>query len=113
MADTTKIDAGPYFVGEVPEPLEISVTEYGGTEPYVLTGATVDGSWNIEDGTDGALSVSVVDAAAGLVRVTWGASQFTTAGLLRATVWAEFGSGVKPVLARIFASVSDPGADID
>lgn len=114
MSDTAMlIEAGPYFVGEVPEPIEVTVSEYGGTTPYDLTGATVDGSWHVNDGTDAALTVSVVNAASGVVRVTWSSSQFTTAGVLRATVWAVFGSGVKPVLARIVAEISDPGADLD
>lgn len=74
----TRLD--PYFVGEDPEDLQISVVDYLGV-PVDVSGAVVTGAYQINYGTPVVLTGSVLDGPGGVLAVPW-PSAFASAGRL-------------------------------
>lgn len=79
---TTKI--GPYFVGEDPEPLEITVTDSDGVA-IDITGCTIGCRYSINGGTAVNIVGSISSGAGGVMRIDW-PSGFTAAGVIRGQV---------------------------
>lgn len=85
-----RISLGPYVVGEVPEPWIHQIQDVNGTAVN-LTGYTVSVTFTKPDGTVVTRAGALVVAANGTVRVTWQATDFNQAGLLRGRLTVDNG----------------------
>jgi hypothetical protein len=98
-------EIGPHRVGSTPRPLELVVTDHDG-EIVNLVESTVYCRWTIA-GESGGLAADVVDASAGLIRVTWTAEVFAAPGLLRAVIyWTQ--AGATEVADEVVCLVEQP-----
>jgi hypothetical protein len=102
---------GPYEVGEIPEPTDLTVTDADGV-PINLTAATaVTFKYAVDGGTTETGTAAVQDAANGVIRITWAAAMTDTAGVLRGRVWYTL-AGARPVAARIVCRIVTPAVTI-
>mgnify|MGYP003511969426 FL=1 len=85
MELTSKI--GPYYVGEDPEPLEITVTDADGVA-IDITACTIGCRYAINGGTPVDIVGSITDGGGGVMRIDW-PSGFTAAGVIRGQVTYE------------------------
>lgn len=95
---------GPYYVGEIPRDLQITIQDENGTAidvngwtadfQIIAVGQTVAGL--------GAGTSSLADGANGVTQYEWASTDFTTAGVFRGQMWvydagtptAQYGSCV-------------------
>jgi hypothetical protein len=85
MTVATKIEIGPYVVGEKPPPFEYTYVDASGTG-INLTGYAAEFRVQRVDGPVVTGAAVITDAAAGEVTHTWVGTEFTTPG----RYWAEF-----------------------
>jgi hypothetical protein len=111
MRDQRELVLDPVYVGSTPRPLDITVGDADGGV-VDLTAATASFTYKVNDGTSTAGTATVqAPATAGVIRVTWSAAQFTTAGMLRGTVYYTAGT-VKDVAATVVVRVITPPSTI-
>ena len=115
VSDSVTTQPGPYRVGEIPEPADIYVTQYdatGAEVPVNLTGATaVTFKYSVNGGATKTGTAAIQDAVNGIIRITWVAGDFDTAGVLRGDVWYTLGS-TRPVAAEVIVQVLTPPVTI-
>lgn len=91
----TEVRLGPFSVGEKPEPLLITFTDVDGTA-INLNGYDSDFVVEAVDQTVTGLGVGTAtlntDGTDGVVKYTWGAADFATAGFFRAQMWVGNGT---------------------
>lgn len=88
---TTKIDLGPYVVGEKPPPLEYTFQNSAGAA-INLTGYTAKFKYQRTDDSATEANATVSDAVAGKVTYTWTGPEFATPGDYWAEVWVGNGT---------------------
>jgi hypothetical protein len=111
VIDSVTTEPGPYRVGEIPEPADIYVTQYdatGAEVPVNLTGATeVTFKYSVNGGPTQTGTAAIQDAINGIIRITWAAGDFDTAGVLRGVVWYTQGT-TRPVAANVVVGILEP-----
>lgn len=102
---------GPYYVGSVPRPLDITVTMEDDTTPVDIAGAEASFSYKIDNGTARWAEAEVHDGPNGIIRINWAESDFLTAGTMRGIAyWAVEGN--VEAAALVWCSVRTPPAPI-
>lgn len=87
----TKINIGPYVMGEKPAPLTYQFLDSTGAA-IDLSGYTTKFQWQEHDGPASSANAAVSEAASGKVTYTFAGTEFLTAGTYRAQFWAGNGT---------------------
>lgn len=93
---------GPFTLGEKPEPLQITIQDNDGVA-ISLVGYTASFVIESVDQTVSGLGTgtsTIVTPASGIIRYTWAAADFTTAGFYRGQMWA--GNGIYRYASNVF-----------
>jgi hypothetical protein len=102
---------GPYEVGEIPEPTDLTVTDADGAVINLAAATAITFKYTVDGGTVETGTAAVQDAANGVIRITWAAAMTDTAGVLRGRVWYSL-SGTRPIAARIVCRIVTPPVTI-
>lgn len=84
---------GPYFVGEIPRTLQITIQDEDGTA-IDINGWTAEFQIEAVGQTVlglGAGTPTISDGANGVTQYAWAAADFTTAGVFRGQMWVDNG----------------------
>lgn len=99
----------PVFVGEAPQPFDVTVVGVDG-QPVDLTGFTAQASYRIDDGPVASMTAAVHDVD-GVVRLSPVEADFAKAGVMRGVAWVEQ-SGVREAAVAFVIPVRTPPVPI-
>lgn len=102
---------GPYEVGEIPEPTDLTITDSDGNAIDLSAATAVTFKYSVDGGATETGTAALQDAANGVIRITWTSAMTDTAGTLRGRVWYTL-SGTRPVAARIMCQIVTPPVTI-
>ena len=86
---------GPYAIGEIPSPLQITITDYDGAVIDLTDFTAKFKIVRLDDDTPSGLatgSSTIFDASNGVTQYSFVAADFTTSGHYRGVMWVGDGS---------------------
>jgi hypothetical protein len=113
MSSTSEVTLRPKYVGEIPEPLDLTVTDADGVV-VDCTGATaVQFKYTVDDGTTQQTGTAALKTtgADGTFRITWSGAEFATAGMLRGVCWFTL-NGARLVAGVVTCRIITPPVTI-
>jgi hypothetical protein len=111
VTTTTSLTLQPRWVGEIPPPTDVTVTDADGAV-YNCTGASsVTFKYSVDRGTVATCTATAVTPASGIFRISWDAAAFDAAGILRGALWFTL-SGARIVAAVVTIRIQEPPVPI-